>query len=411
MATALSACHHHDDPKEETPADRTVLVYIAGENNLSSYADNDIQEMKTGSLQLNDRQNLVVYVDKASSSQPFLARVKNGELVDTLFMEESITADPAVLENVIRQTRQDYPAQNYGLVIWGHASGWLISADSIAYQRSRAIAGDTGNNSSSGAGRYWMNIPPLARAIRNAMGDEQLKFVFGDCCSFSCLEVAYELKDVAEYVIGSPAEIPDAGAPYDLIVPDMFIQTDEFHRSLIDHYFDYYIDYYKDHGSTYYNLTQGDLANYSVPLTAIKTSALENLAYATSTILNTIADKFSQTGSLDINNAVYYAYANSNRYNYDIYSILKKNASESDFAAWESTFTPAIAYHRFSGKWMTVFSSLMYDMERFDAQPDENGCLAMFFPRTNYRSTSPNWNTAIRQFKLNDVIRWEQYGW
>ena len=56
-----------------------------------------------------------------------------------------------------------------------------------------------------------------------------------NCCNFMCLEVLYELRNVTDYIIGSPAEIPDQGAPYDEIVPDMFADG-RFYTSIIDKY-------------------------------------------------------------------------------------------------------------------------------------------------------------------------------
>ena len=95
--TALCACHQNDDP-EDRISQRTVIVYMAAENNLSSYAYDDLEEMKEGSRKLSDLQNLIVYVDRANATTtPYLARVKDGALVDTLYMPEGVAADPSVL--------------------------------------------------------------------------------------------------------------------------------------------------------------------------------------------------------------------------------------------------------------------------------------------------------------------------
>ena len=238
---ALCSCCHDDD-NEDKVARKTVFVYMAAENNLASYADDDLMEMKEGSKSLAKDQNLVVYVDRAgSSTTPYLARIYNGELVDTLFMPEGLTADPTVLRRTIAKAKELYPAKSYGLMVWGHASGWLISeSDSISPASSRAYGGSTGNNSSYGSGKYWMNIPERAEAIAGAMGNDKLQFIFGDCCSFACLEVAYELRNVTDYVIGSPAEVPDMGAPFELSVPDMFVDSNDYSQ-LIDNYYNYYI--------------------------------------------------------------------------------------------------------------------------------------------------------------------------
>ena len=414
LLTALYSCHHDNDDKvpEDNTARRTVLVYMAAENNLMSFAKNDLAEMKTGSKSLAKDQNLIVYVDEADAyNTPYLARIKDGELVDTLFMDESLTADPSVLEKVLYTTKTKYPAKSYGLVLWGHASGWLISNDSIAYTQSRAYGGDTGNNSSSGSGKYWMNIPSMAKAIANAMGNDALKFILGDCCSFACIEVAYELRKVADYVIGSPAEIPDMGAPYDRIVPGMFLENDRLYEQIINEYYDDCLSKYKASPSIYYNLSNGDLDGYSVPLIAIKTSELDNLAIATSEILTSIGETLSYPNTPDLTDITYYAKYSSYSYSYDMQQVLKRNASTDNYEKWLKVFNQACPYHLYSQKWMTAYSRLANDMPKFNAEGTDCGLASMFFPSNSYAGTYPNWNEAIKQFQWNNVIHWEQYGW
>ena len=409
----FTACHHHDDHPVDEQSERTVLVYMAAENNLNSFATSDLEEMKTGSKSLDKRQNLIVYVDQAETTPPYIARIKNGVLVDSVSMEESITADPAVMEKVLSYTRQNYPAASYGLVLWGHASGWLVSNDSIPYAASRAYGGDTGRNTSSSSGKYWMNIPSMSRAIARAMGDKALKFVFADCCNFSCVEVAYELRHVTDYVIGSPAEIPDKGAPYDIIVPDLFNSNELFYRTLTDHYYNYYLEEYKSNSNKYYNYIPGDLKGYSVPLSTFKTSELEELAQATATILHTIADRLDvlEQNPLDFEGMTYYGVYSNNRYAYDMRQMLLENSADKDFNVWKKAFEKAVPYAIFSARWMTNSSLLSANMEQFDIKASENGCVSMFFPRNTYRLTSPIWNTTIQSYQWNNVIRWQQYGW
>jgi len=412
LLAVLISCHNDDDPKVET-ARRTIFVYMAAENNLTTYATDDLEEMKTASRSLSDDQNLVVYVDRAgSSTTPFIARVYKGELVDTLYMPEGIAADPTILKNALTRAKMLYPAKSYGLVLWGHASGWIVSKnDTISKAQSRAYGYSTGNNSSSSSGRYSMNIPQMNDAITTAMGNEKLKFVFGDCCSFGAVEVAYELRNITEYVMGSPAEIPDMGAPFNLTIIDMFRETDDFYRQIIDNYYTYYLDVYETMQNKYYNRTPGDLAGYSVPLVVIKTSELENLAQATSKILSTISEKLKPTGDLSFENIMYYAYYDSYRYSYDMNGMLKVNADSADFAQWEKVYEKAVPDCRYSAKWMSNFSRLINDMYEFKTLEENCGCISMFFPSNAYLYSKPNWNTAIQQFEWNNVIKWEQYDW
>lgn len=407
----FAACHHDDAPEETTSSERTVLVYMAAENSLSDFANEDLREMKVGSKSLNDRQNLIVYVDQAGATPPYMGRIKNGVLVDSVGMDESLTADPAIMEQVLRRMRTTYPAQEYGLVLWGHANGWLIDNDSVAYAQSRGYGGDNGNGSPNGSGKYWMNIPSMARAIGRGMDGTPLKFVFGDCCNLGCVEVAYELRNVTDYLIASPAEIPDKGAPYHLVTTDLFSRSDGFYQTITDRYYNHYLDEFKNHPDRYYSYVPGDLKGYSVPLSVIRTSEMENLVTATARILSTISDKVSNEGTLELGDVVYYAMYSGYRYSYDMYGAFKRNAARGDFDTWVSAFDKAVPYHVFSGRWLSNFSQLSADMENLNAEQADCGEVSMFFPQLTYRWTSPLWNDAIKHYQWNNVIRWEQYGW
>ena len=402
----LSACssYNEDNPLVPVESERSVLIYMAAENNLSSFADTNLADIKQSSKSLKDNQNLIVYVDKYEI-KPYMARVKDGVLVDSVAMEESSSADPAVMENVIRQMHTKYPAKSYGLVLWGHSTGWLFSNDSIPYAGTRAYGVDLNPQ------RYWMNIPSMARAIAKGMNQEKLKFVFGDCCNLNCIEIAYELRNAAEYVIGSPAEIPNTGAPYELIVSDLFSQRDNFYQSLIDNYYNHYIKAYKERPTYFFNLKHGDLDGYSEPLSAIRTSALEELAQATSILLSTIPEKLGPEGKLDLENVTFYAWDSDNKLSYDMSQALKKNTSASDYAVWENAFKKAVAHKKYSRKWLVGNSTLKISsfMETFDTE--NAGVVSMFFPQKSYSSTTPNWNNAIQQYQWNNLIQWSQYGW
>ena len=74
LAICFAACNSDDTPTPEPPvpggkSERTILVYMAAHNNLSSYSDQDIYEMKEGSKSLKDNQNLMIFVDDKSSTE------------------------------------------------------------------------------------------------------------------------------------------------------------------------------------------------------------------------------------------------------------------------------------------------------------------------------------------------------
>ena len=87
-------------------------------------------------------------------------------------------------------------------------------------------------------------------------------------------EVAYELKDVTQYVIASAAGIPGDGAPYETIVPDLFNYDDQ---ALCQKTCD---DYH----------AKLDNENGHLPISAVRTDRMPQLAKATAKILKSIYD-------------------------------------------------------------------------------------------------------------------------
>ena len=259
-----------------------------------------------------------------------------------------------------------------------------------------------------------MNIPSMAHAIAKGMSGTPLTFIFGDCCSFGCVEIAYELRQVADYVIGSPAEIPDEGAPYDLIVPDLFNSSAEFYKAIIDDYYNYYLEIFKSQDHKYYNRHYGDLVGYSVPLMVVKSSEIGTLATETAGLLEKIGEKLVPEGDFDLTDKVCYAQYGNYFYSYDMYHILKGNTPAADFNDWTTAFWKAVPYHRNSQHWFTGYNKsgeLATFMDTFDGQEADCGVLSIFVPNNVYKNTNPYWNTTIQQFQWNNIIRWQQYGW
>ena len=257
--TWLTACHDNDEDtswKAPETATRTVMVYMAGENNLSiynnyRYLNNDLKEMIEGSKHLGDNERLLVFVDSMNWKQagkPVILELHGGEVnIMHEFDSDFYSCDPDAFKEVLQWMTTNAKADSYGLVLWGHANGWLVSSDTIADGASRAMVTraygqDKGTDVSAASAEKWMNITQMAKELAKL---PKLEFIFADCCNMMCAEVGYELRNVTDYLIGSPAEIPGDGAPYDKIVPLLYGSGSQLYKSIIDTYYNYYLDDYK----------------------------------------------------------------------------------------------------------------------------------------------------------------------
>ena len=171
MASCKSDEEENVDPRNVYhEAEHTVLIYMAAENALSSFVKEDLKEMKAGSRSIGDN-NLVVYVDRSYKNElPWLARLKDGQVIDSVSIADMgiangdvYSSDPRVFEDVIRYAFNHYKAtKGYGLVLWGHSSGWMIEQEITT---TRAYGVDNGKNDGSNEG-YWITFLQSRKCLR-----------------------------------------------------------------------------------------------------------------------------------------------------------------------------------------------------------------------------------------------------
>lgn len=97
--------------------------------------------------------------------------------------------------------------------------------------------------------------------------DRKLDFLIFDACFMSCVEVAYDLRHAAQYIIASPTEIMGDGFPYGTVAPLFFRETldpQAICSAFVDHY---------------RNLTTPENGG-SASIALIKTSEMDALASA-----------------------------------------------------------------------------------------------------------------------------------
>ena len=412
--TWLTACHDNDeDTSWETPetATRTVMVYMAGENNLTiynnyRYLNNDLKEMIEGSKHLGDNERLLVFVDSMNWKQagkPVILELHGGEAtVKHEFSEDFYSCDPSRFKEVLQWMTTNAKADSYGLALWGHANGWLVSSDTIADGASRAMATraygqDDGRDMAGGASR-WMNITQMARVMETL---PKMSFIFADCCNMMCAEVGYELRNVTDYIIGSPAEIPGDGAPYDRIMPYLYKNGNEMYKGIIDNYYNYYLaDYQSDPA----------LKGYSVPLSVIETKYMDQLAGATYDVLGSLAPLYPE--SPDLSGIAFYLYYDA-PVMYDMKAVIKANAPADDYARWENSFRLAVPYSRMSMEWMTIYTMLELSFSSFNKDEASYGCVSMFVPRNTqmYNLGTFHFNNTYKVYGWSQRVNWQRFGW
>lgn len=270
------SCADSDTIKKDI--ERTVLVCMAADNNLSSFGNTNIQLMLQGMKNVEGR--LIIYLDP-SNDVPRLMVIEGNSApkLDTLvtYSEEN-SASPEVLRRTIQDVRNLYPSNSYGLILWSHGMGWLpekynfhrsYSAGLVRYTNlpTKYFGQDT--HPGDGAMESFMETDELMASISG-----YFNFIMFDACFMGAVEVLYGLRDYADYFIASPAEILANGFPYDKIVPWLWGDEEDLKRVCAE-YFNYY-NTYPDPNNAGWN---------SATVALVKSSELQHLVELTSNIV------------------------------------------------------------------------------------------------------------------------------
>lgn len=212
----------------------TVLVYLNAANDLFVASDKNVNQMEKAATNPNVR--FVVQWKQAkdlfpTSSfdgvrrylvKPDTSNQIKSELVQNDLRDGSNKAldmgQPQTLADFIAWGKANYPADRYCLIIWNHGSGWKRSPNA---SDSRAFSFDD---------QYGTSIQTWD--VGTALGSEHFDIIAWDCSLMQMVEVAYELRNNADYVVGSEESPPADGYPYDAVFTPWASNPDDTTRNL-----------------------------------------------------------------------------------------------------------------------------------------------------------------------------------
>jgi hypothetical protein len=218
---------------------------MAGDNNLEGAGRDDLAEMK----KVGSSAGVQVAVQFDTRAGTTRYHVERGTLKSLGTFASTNTGSPKTLADFIRWGLKMYPADRVLLDVWNHGGGWENLPSNFDYRsiargarprrvaklqrlsrslfrttpkkilsqpnEARAIAIDCGSHD-------YLDNQELRSAIASGMGKGRKLDVLGmDACLMNMLEVAYELKDVANFQVGSEQTEPGQGWPYSPILKQL----------------------------------------------------------------------------------------------------------------------------------------------------------------------------------------------
>lgn len=386
----LASCSNEIPEQEEASFNgRTILVYLVANNsatNLDRYLKTNILWMYQNMATDSDSCRLLVYYRpnqndellaepsilefrsdgkghingrSALSTEEFSDVFGEATVLRTYIETEGYNAtDPEVMAQVFRDMQTAAPSNSYGLIFGSHASGWMPASATV----SRAFGDDDG---------YSINIPELRDVLTNSFSSGNLDFILLDACMMGSVEVAYELRNVADYCIASVMETSASGFPYQRMFHYLSDTDVDYQRICTA-----FTDYYQSGWGT---------------CAAIDCSRLDNLADA---VAGELQNHAADISTLDYQNIQQYGASSYRNFSFDIGDFFRQLNGGTIPASIQTALDQAvIAKSCIPGKYSYLPE---VDADRFCG-------IGMFFPeytgRTisweDYYRTSISWYQAV----------------
>lgn len=322
--TIFTACGHTDEPDPQ-PArfGRTVLVYMVANNNLgSNHMDyDDISQMKKGAAAGGITNGRLILYHAPYNSDPVLVQI-NEASVDTLrrYDRQQYSVSAERMSRVLADVDRLAPANDYGLVLWSHGTGWLRDGMEETTAEPQSFGDDRG---------YKMNTSTLASVLEES--NMPFSFIYNDCCYMMSVETLYELRNAVPLIAGSATEIPAAGMPYHQNLEYFFATPSADLISAAETTF------------AWYDALQG--SDRTCTMSVVKTAGIERLAQAVKAIY-----EVSDPGlPIDYSPQRFSYTSDANCRYFDLYDYVKAlcayNPSKTElFKEFDSAFNDVVVY-------------------------------------------------------------------
>ena len=338
----LCACNRDERLAKER---QMLLVYFAGNNSLSSEGISDFANIKENWLPTTrgSEKVLLVYhhfMDEA----PVLVRLsadRRGNVVEDIIKEYpygTSSVDPQTLSTVLADAEEAWPSAHHGIVLWSHGSGFLPPGY-YANPQERLWEGpeslepdpyadmvksdDSVVKSFGEENGREMDLIDLRKALSRFHYD----FIVLDCCLMANVELAYELRNVCDYLLFSPTEILTDGFPYDMMMQAIFNQPAESAmRSIAQSY----MAHYREYAGIYCSAT----------ISLVRTYGFQALAEACQTVFRNHQEQILM---LDRSKVQPYFRYNKHWY-YDIDDFVQQVADDSEYQAFNRALNQVVIY-------------------------------------------------------------------
>ena len=249
------ACNNDDPqptPKPEPPTpeqpqplteSHTLAIFMQGNNGLAEFMDSNLQRILSSYYDMPEGDfRILIFYDRGNYTRLTELYMHDGMAKQRLIEEYDTTAstvDKEFFESVLARIKEEAPADSYGLILSSHGGGWVPSDLYDVYLL------DEGTRVSEPEARPLfyaqddydcMEIPDLV----DALDDIHFNYIIFDACFMANVEALYELRNSADYIVASAAEVLGTGFPYETMIPMLFEYDDHNLKVICEEYMEFY---------------------------------------------------------------------------------------------------------------------------------------------------------------------------
>lgn len=394
-ALSLLACER-DTPLSRREY-REVVIYLGlGYNNLSSRLRGNLEQLGEGNLPYSSSDKAIVAFCHNTSpgegyttaNPPVLLQFcsrDGANVIDTLkvYPSDMRSASAESISEVLFDIRELFPSEAYGMIFSSHSTGWTPCGYQATEEGNTTTFSSefptpeefplTKSLGSQFIGSYRNNLEMDLSDFASAI-PMKLDYIIFDSCLMGGVEVAWELKDVCDKIVFSPAEVLAEGFVYKPMSWHLLARRSPDLKSICEDYFDYY------------NSQSG--SSRSATITLLDCGGLERLAEVYSEIISCHREEFDSIDRSGVQPYFYSSGSSTKDWFYDIRDAARQaGASSGELSSLDAALADCIEYHA--------------ETECFFKTPLERCCgLSIFLPSSSrpkltaaYKSTL--WNRAV----------------
>ncbi len=267
------------NPPSDAPVEQTLFVYMpwtGDSDDLTSYFRGNINSIKRAiEVRGLDSERVIVFMSSSGTEARMFEIVCDDGSCSEVELKEY--ASPALttvegISRILRDMTSFAPAIRYSMIVGAHGRGWINAADYAAATSMVSVKnnapslktylggtcgrpltrffGDTCGMSltrffGGTSAAYHTDVMTFADALADA--NIHLEYLLFDVCYMSSVEVVYDLRYVADYIMGCPTEIMGYGMPYVTMTPHLLGEPN--YEALAEEFYAFYSTYSYPYGT------------------------------------------------------------------------------------------------------------------------------------------------------------------